>query len=56
MFSALTKSVSMYRMGMLLKIEIPFIAFSSGSLFCLNIAEKALPISQVPRRLEWIWL
>ena len=36
----------MYRMGMLVKIEIPFIASSSGSLFCLNIAEKALPMSQ----------
>jgi hypothetical protein len=31
---------------MLLKIEIPFIASSSGSLFCLNIAEKAVPIYQ----------
>jgi hypothetical protein len=31
---------------MLLKIDIPLLASSSVSLFCLNIAEKALPISQ----------
>lgn len=28
-----------------LKIENPFSAYVSVSLFCLNIAEKALPIS-----------
>lgn len=31
---------------MLWKISIPFCAFSSDIRFCLNIAEKALPISQ----------
>jgi len=32
-------------MGILLKIDSPFSASPSVSLFCLNIAEKALPIS-----------
>jgi hypothetical protein len=45
-FKALTKSGLIYRRGILSKITRPFWASSSVNLFCLNIAEKALPISQ----------
>jgi len=45
-FKALTKSGLIYRRGILSKITRPFRASSSVNLFCLNIAEKALPISQ----------
>jgi hypothetical protein len=41
----LTKSVWLYRSGILSKITRPFLASSSVNRLCLNMAEKALPIS-----------
>jgi hypothetical protein len=45
-FRALTKSVLIYRRGILSKITRPFLPSLRVNRFCLNIAEKALPISQ----------
>jgi hypothetical protein len=44
-YNILEKSGSIYRIGIVLNIFIPLSASFIDTLFCLNIAEKALPIS-----------